>query len=226
MISLHPCIGGTARVFARFLVILRAAFGPEPAANYGIFLLSAHESVISGIAGRYAAALFDLMNELPESDQQLIHINVAGFKDLLDENADLQNLVRSPVITAEEQAVALGTLLEQASAHQLFRNFVALVVQNRRAMALSEMARQYAVLVAGARDEMVAEIASARALDEGQIASFTEQLKSHFGKTVTVETRTDPDLLGGVVVKIGSRMIDGSLRTKLNSLKTAMNEAH
>ena len=188
--------------------------------------MSAHESVISGIAGRYAAALFDLTNELPESDQRLIHTNVAGFMDLLDDNADLQSLVRSPVITAEEQAVALDTLLEQANAHQLFRNFVALVVQNRRAMALSEMARQYAVLVAGARDEMVAEIASASALDDGQIASFTEQLKSHFGKTVTVETRTDPDLLGGVVVKIGSRMIDGSLRTKLNSLKTAMNEAH
>ena len=93
-------------------------------------------------------------------------------------------------------------------------------------MALSEMARQYAVLVAGARDEMVAEIASASALDDGQIASLTEQLKSHFGKTVTVETQHRPDLLGGVVVKIGSRMIDGSLRTKLNSLKTAMNEAH
>jgi F-type H+-transporting ATPase subunit delta len=73
---------------------------------------------------------------------------------------------------------------------------------------------------------MVAEIASASALDDGQIAALTEQLKSHFGKTVTVETRTDADLLGGVVVKIGSRMIDGSLRTKLNSLKTAMNEAH
>lgn len=188
--------------------------------------MSAHESVISGIAGRYAAALFDLMNELPESDQQRIHANVAGFKVLLDENADLQNLARSPVITAEEQGAALGALLVQADAHQLFRNFVALVVQNRRAMALSEMARQYAALVAGARDEMVAEIASASALDDGQIAALTEQLKSHFGKTVTVETRTDADLLGGVVVKIGSRMIDGSLRTKLNSLKTAMNEAH
>ena len=188
--------------------------------------MSAHESVISGIAGRYAAALFDLMNELPENEQQLIHTNMAVFRSLLDENADLQNLVRSPVITADEKVVALGTLLEQASAHKLFRNFVALVVQNRRAIALSEMARQYAALVAGKRDEMAAEIASASALDGGQIALLTEQLKSHFGKTVTVETRTDPDLLGGVVVKIGSTMIDGSLRTKLNSLKTAMNEAH
>jgi|TARA_A100001015_G_scaffold39370_1_gene43248 F-type H+-transporting ATPase subunit delta len=214
------------RVFVKFLVILRVAFTPNSAAIYGIFLLSAHESVISGIAGRYAAALFDLMNEMPESDQQLIHANVAGFKAVLDDNADLQNLVRSPVITAEEQAAALGKLLAQAGAHQLFQNFVALVVQNRRAMALSEMARQYGALVAGARDEMVAEIASASALDDGQIVALTEQLKSHFGKTVTVETRTDPDLLGGMVVKIGSRMIDGSLRTKLNSLKTAMNEAH
>ena len=212
--------------FVKFLVILQVALEPEPAANYGIFLLSAHESVISGIAGRYAAALFDLMNELPESDQQLIHSNVVGFKALLDGNIDLQNLVRSPVITSEEQAAALGSLLELADAHQLFRNFVELAVQNRRAMALSEMARQYGALVAGARDEMVADIASARALDDGQIASLSEQLKSHFGKTVTVETTTDPDLLGGVVVKIGSRMIDGSLRTKLNSLKTAMNEAH
>ena len=188
--------------------------------------MSAHESVISGIAGRYAVALFDLMNELPESDQQRIHANVAGFKVFLDENADLQNLVRSPVITAEEQGAALGALLVQADAHQLFLNFVALVVQNRRAMALSEMARQYAALVAGAHDEMVAEIASASVLDDGQIAALTEQLKSYFGKIVTVEARTDADLLGGVVVKIGSRMIDGSLRTKLNSLKTAMNEAH
>ena len=212
--------------FVKFLVILQVALEPEPASNYGIFLLSAHESVISGIAGRYAAALFDLMNELPESDQQLIHSNVVGFKALLDGNIDLQNLVRSPVITSEEQAAALGSLLELADAHQLFRNFVELAVQNRRAMALSEMARQYGALVAGARDEMVADIASARALDDGQIASLSEQLKLHFGKTVTVETTTDPDLLGGVVVKIGSRMIDGSLRTKLNSLKTAMNEAH
>ena len=212
--------------FVKFLVILQVALEPEPAANYGIFLLSAHEGVISGIAGRYAAALFDLMNELPESDQQLIHSNVVGFKALLDGNIDLQNLVRSPVITSEEQAAALGSLLELADAHQLFRNFVELAVQNRRAMALSEMARQYGALVAGARDEMVAEIASARALDDGQIASLSEQLKLHFGKTVTVEATTDPDLLGGVVVKIGSRMIDGSLRTKLNSLKTAMNEAH
>ena len=88
------------------------------------------------------------------------------------------------------------------------------------------MARQYALLVAGSRDEMVAEVASARALDDGQIAALTDQLKSHFGKTVTIEATTDPDLLGGMVVKIGSRMIDGSLRTKLNSLKTAMNEAY
>ena len=105
-----------------------AAFEPEPAANYGIFLLSAHESVISGIVGRYAVAPFDLMNELPESDQQLIHTNVAGFKDLLDDNA-ICKICAHPVIVVEEQAVALGTLLEQANAHQLFRNFVALVVQ-------------------------------------------------------------------------------------------------
>ncbi len=188
--------------------------------------MSAHESVISGIAGRYAAALFDLMNELPESDQQVVHANIAGLKTLLDDNADLQNLVRSPVISWEEQAAALGKLLEHAGASQLARNFVALVVQNRRAIALAEMARQYALLVAGSRDEMVAEIASARALDDGQIAALTDQLKSHFGKTVTIEATTDPDLLGGMVVKIGSRMIDGSLRTKLNSLKTAMNEAY
>ena len=109
--------------------------------------MSAHESVISGIAGRYAVALFDLMNELPQSDQQRIHANVAGLQVLLDENTDLQNLVRSPVITAEEQGAALGALLVQADAHLLFLNFVALVVQNRRAMALSEMALQYLSLI-------------------------------------------------------------------------------
>ena len=146
---------------------------------------------------------------------------MAGFKVLLDDNADLQNL-RSPVITAEEQAAALSTTRTGRRA-SIVQEFLARGAEPPRHGTVRN-GPAVCALVAGARDEMVAEIASARALDDGQIASLIEQLKSHFGKTVTVETAPTPTF-GGVVVKIGSRMIDGSLRTKLNSLKSAMNEA-
>jgi len=187
--------------------------------------LSAEESVIGGLAGRYAVALFELAQELDDAAQATIADNMAGLKVLIDGSDDLQKLLKSPVINAEEQAAALAAVLDKAGAHQLVKNFAALVVDKRRAFAFADMAVQYGALVAGARDEVVARVTSARALSDGQIDKVKAELEKAVGKNVIIENETDAALLGGMVVKLGSRMIDGSLKTKLNSLKTALNQS-
>ena len=186
--------------------------------------MSADESVIGGLAGRYAVALFELAQELSADDQSQLADNMAALKVLIAGSDDLQKLLKSPVISADEQAGALAAVLEKAGAHTLVKNFAVLVVNKRRAFALGDMAAQYGALDAGARDEVVARVASARDLSAAQIDALKAELEKAVGKNVIVENETDSALLGGMVVKLGSRMIDGSLRTKLNSLKTALNE--
>jgi len=184
--------------------------------------LSSQESKIGGLAGRYASALFELMQELPADEQKSLHGDVAEFLALIEANEDLQKLIRSPVISAEEQSAAMDAVCVKGNTNPLLRNFVALVVSKRRAAALPEMAQQYAQLVAGSRDELVAYVTSAQAIEKDQIEALKTQLKNTFGKTIVVEAEQDSALLGGMIVKVGSRMIDGSLRTKLNSLKTTL----
>lgn len=186
--------------------------------------MSAEESVIGGLAGRYAVAMFELAQEMGEADQNKLADDLAALKTLTDATQDLQKLLKSPVINAEEQAAALDAVLAKAGAHQLVRNFAALVVAKRRASALADMAAQYGALVAGARNEIVARVTSARDLSAGQIDALKAELEKAAGQNVIVKNETDAALLGGMVVKLGSQMIDGSLRTKLNSLKTALNQ--
>ena len=185
--------------------------------------MSAEKSVIGGLAGRYAVALFELTQDLPEAEQGTVQENVAGLKAMIDDSADLQKLLKSPLISAEEQEAALVAVLAKAGAHQLVKNFAALVVAKRRGFALADMAAQFGVLVAGARDEMTAYVTAAQELSADQIDALKAELTKAFDKNVVVESQTDAALLGGMIVKVGSRMIDGSLKTKLNSLKTALN---
>ncbi len=187
--------------------------------------MSAEESVIGGLAGRYAVALFELAQELDSAAQAIVADNMSALKTLVDGSEDLQKLLKSPVINAEEQAAALAAILDKAGAHQLVKNFAALVVSKRRGFAFADMAAQYGALVAGARDEVIARVTSARALSDGQIDKVKTELEKAVGKNVIIENETDAALLGGMVVKLGSRMIDGSLKTKLNSLKTALNQS-
>ena len=179
--------------------------------------------MIGVLAGRYAVALFELMQELPAKSQQQLHDDVAAFLTLVSSNEDLKKLMKSPIISAEEQAAALDGVLAKAEMSPLLRNFVSLVISKRRTSSLPNMARQYATLVSGSRDEMVAYVTSAHELASGQIEALKTQLNTVFGKTILVEAEQDADLLGGMIVKVGSQMIDGSLRTKLNSLKTTLN---
>lgn len=187
--------------------------------------LSDNGGITGGVAGRYAAALFELAQELPDADRASLASDVASFGEMLSGSEDLQKLVNSPLVSSEEQSAALDAVLAKVGSGQIIRNFIALVVRKRRAMALADMVIQFEYLMADARNEVVAQITSAKPLIDTQIQEIKDELAKVLGKTIRIEAEVDPSLLGGLIVKAGSRMVDGSLKTKLNSLKQAMSEA-
>jgi F-type H+-transporting ATPase subunit delta len=178
------------------------------------------DPMMASMAGRYAAALFELakdQRQLPEVER-----DVVAFQAMLDESGDLCRLVRSPVISAEEQSKALSALLARAGIAGLTGNFLQLIARNRRLFAVADMIKSFRALIARERGEVSAEVATAHPLTQEQLQALSDTLRTQVGKNVQINTRVDPALLGGLIVKIGSRMIDSSLRTKLDSLKVAM----
>ncbi len=176
----------------------------------------------SGVAGRYATALFELALEGNALEQ--VAVDLTRFNEALDAVQDLARLVKSPVFTAEEQGRALAAILEKLKIEGLTRNFLLLVAKNRRLFAIPDMIRAFRAMLARYRGETSAIVTAASKLTEAQVTALKQALKAALGKEVMLEERVDPSLLGGLVVKVGSRMVDTSLRTKLNSLKVAMKE--
>ena len=175
-----------------------------------------------GTAGRYATALFELALEEKALDQVAIDLN--RFGEALDAFEDLTRLVKSPVFSADEQGKALAAILDKLEIEGLTRNFLLLVAKNRRLFATPDMIRAFRAMLARRRGETSASIIAASKLTDGQIAALKQALTAALGKEVMLEEQVDPSLLGGLVVKVGSRMIDTSLRARLNSLKVAMKE--
>lgn len=178
--------------------------------------------IVSGVAGRYASALFDLALDAKSLDQ--VGNELSSIAALIDDSADLQRMVRSPVFTAEEQEAAFGEILKKAGISGLSANFIGLVIRNRRLFVLRDMIRAYGVLLSEHKGEVTADVTAAHPLSDAQTTALKAAIKDAVGKDVAVQTRVDESLLGGLVVKVGSRMIDTSLKTKLNSLKIAMKE--
>lgn len=178
---------------------------------------------VSGIAGRYATALFELAQDQNALDQTAE--DLASLGRMIADSADLERLVRSPVISRAAQAKALEAVMDQAEMGALTRKFAGLVAQNRRLFALADMARAFAQLLAHHRGEVAGEITSAHPLSDAQLDKLRAQIKAAVGSDVQIDAKVDPSLLGGLVVKVGSRMIDSSLRTKLQNLKFAMKGA-
>jgi F-type H+-transporting ATPase subunit delta len=176
----------------------------------------------SGVAGRYATALFELALEQKALEQVAGDLN--RFGEALDAFDDLVRLVKSPVFSAEEQGRALAEILEQLKIDGLTKNFLLLVAQNRRLFATPDMIRAFRAMLSRHRGEMSATVTAATKLTESQITALRQALKAALGKEIMLEERVDPSLLGGLIVKVGSRMVDSSLRTRLNSLKVAMKE--
>ncbi len=176
----------------------------------------------SGVAGRYATALFELAKEEAALDK--VAADLDRFNEALDAFEDMKRLVKSPVFSAEEQGRALAAILDKLEIEGLTKNFLLLVAKNRRLFATPDMIRAFRAMLARERGETGATVTSAAKLTESQITALTQALQAALGKKVMLDEQVDPALLGGLVIKVGSRMIDTSLRTRLNSLKIAMKE--
>jgi F-type H+-transporting ATPase subunit delta len=175
------------------------------------------------MAGRYATALFELARETNAIDA--VRADLERFDALVAENPDLNRLVRSPVFSAAEQLQALSAVLDRAGIGGLAAKFLKLVTMNRRLFAARDMVRGYRELVALHKGEATAEVTVAERLKDDHIAALKSALKAVSGKDVDLAIKIDPAIIGGLVVKLGSRMVDTSLRTKLNAIRHAMKEA-
>ncbi len=174
----------------------------------------------SGLAGRYATALF----ELAEADKQLDQVaeDLATIALMLEGSEDLTRLIRSPAISREDQSNGMSAVLDSAKIGDLTKNFVGVVAENRRLFALPGMIKGYLALLANLRGETTAEVVSAKELSKKQLDALSKSLKKATGTDVAIDASVDEELLGGLVVKVGSRMVDSSLRTKLSQLRFAM----
>ena len=175
------------------------------------------------MAGRYATALFELA--LEANAVEAVKADLDRFDALVAESADLNRLVRSPVFSAEEQLQALSVVLDRVGISGLAANFFKLVAANRRLFAVHDMIKAFRALVAQHKGEATAAVTVAEPLKDQHVDALRAALKSVTGKDVDLDIKIDPAILGGLVVKLGSRMVDSSLRTKLNAIKIAMQEA-
>jgi F-type H+-transporting ATPase subunit delta len=182
--------------------------------------VAAKTTLTSGVAGRYAAALFDLAKDAGELDS--INDDLTALRDLIRESSDLANVVRSPILSRDMQEKAIMAVLEKAGAKPLTKQFVGVIARNRRLFALPDMIEAYRAMLADFRGEVTAEVTSAQALSTEQISELSETLSRELRKTVQIDASVDEGLLGGLVVRVGSRMIDNSLRTKLSNMQLAM----
>jgi F-type H+-transporting ATPase subunit delta len=184
------------------------------------FPLAGESTGISGLAERYAAALFELADERHALDA--VAGDLRELRAMLAGSGDLMRLVRSPVLSRAEQAKAMAALAEDAKLSKLTADFIAIVARNRRLFAVPAMIEAFLAELAERRGEVTAEITAAQALSEAQQNSLTDQLRRVVGSRVTIDVKVDPSLLGGMIVKIGSRMVDGSLKGQLQRLQLSM----
>ena len=178
--------------------------------------------MVSGVAGRYATALFELA--LEERVVDAVKADLDRFNALIGASADLHRLVRSPVFTADVQTRALAAVLAKTDIGGLAAQFLQAVALNRRLFAVSDMIAAFRSLVARHKGEVTAEVTLAEAPTEQHLAAIKDALNSITKKDVQVDVKVDPSIIGGLIVKLGSRMVDSTLRTKLNSIKHAMKE--
>ncbi len=183
--------------------------------------MSAHST---GLAGRYAVALFDLADKDADNGATLdaVAIDLAALGSMISDSEDFRRLVSSPVISRGDQEKALLAIADKAGMHKLTQNFLGVIAKNRRISALADVIQAYQAILADHRGETTAEVVSATALTDTQMTALQNALKQAVGTDVAVDAKVDSDLLGGLIVKVGSLMVDSSLRTKLQQLRLAM----
>ena len=174
----------------------------------------------ASLAGRYASALFELASEA--GSVSAVESNLETLAEALRESPELRALIKNPEVSREALGRVLAGLGTQLTLSDLTRNFLGVLAQNRRVGELPKVIRAFQSIAAAQRGEVTAEVTSAHALSDDQITALTAKLKAREGREVKLKAKVDPDLLGGLVVTIGSQRIDGSIRTRLNSLAQAM----
>ena len=182
--------------------------------------MASETSGTTGLGERYATALYELADEQKLLDP--VAEDLRSLRGLIAESADLKRLIRSPVLSRSEQAKAIAALAERAGFQSLVRNVLGLMARNRRLFVLPEVIDAYLTELAVRRGEVTAHVTAAQELTEAQRQRLDERLRHAVGGKVAIELRVDPSLLGGLIVKLGSRMVDASLSSKLHRLQLAM----
>lgn len=184
--------------------------------------MTGNKLIIAGMAGRYATALFELARDKNQLDQ--VDADLKALQGMLVEASDLERLFSSPVFSAEDQAKAIQAVAQKAGFGDIANNFLQVVARNRRLSSIVSIMQGFKSLLADHRGEITAEATSASPLSESQQQSLRETLKEIAGQDIELISKVDPSILGGLIVKVGSRQIDDSLRTKLNIINKRMKE--
>ncbi len=184
--------------------------------------MSEPASISTGIAARYATAVFELARE--DNALDALESDIAALSAAIDESEDLRALIDSPVYGREEQAAAMGAIAEKMGLSGTVANTLSLMASKRRLFVLPQLLGELSRLIAEAKGEVTADVTAAKALSSDQQAKLAETLKARVGKDVKIKMSVDESLIGGLVVKVGSRMIDTSIRSKLAALQNTMKE--
>lgn len=176
--------------------------------------------ITASLQGRYASALYSLASE--KAAVPAVEADLERLGEAILGSADFAALIRNPQIGRDAAAKAVDAVASLLGLSDLTKNFLGVLAGNRRLAALPEIVRAFAAIAAAARGEVTAEVTSAHPLDDAQLAALVAKLKEREGRDVKIKASVDPEILGGLVVKIGSRQIDSSIRTRLNSLAQAM----
>ncbi|WP_170460305.1 F0F1 ATP synthase subunit delta [Ruegeria arenilitoris] len=184
--------------------------------------MSEPASISTGIAKRYATAIFEIAKE--NKDLAGLETGINDLSAALSESADLREVISSPLISRADQQAAITAVADKMGLHPIMRNTLALMAQKRRLFVLPQLIKVLREMLADERGEVTAEVASAKALTKTQLEKLSKTLSERVGKDVTINATVDESLIGGLVVKVGSQMIDTSIRSKLNSLQNAMKE--
>lgn len=184
--------------------------------------MSSSTSLTSGVAGRYATALFEIARD--DEVLEKVEADVLALDAAVADSADLRQLLNSPIYSRDEQGRAIGALAEKMGLGREVASTLGLMAQNRRLFVLPGMIAQLKALIADHRGEVTAEVTAARPLSDAQTSALVETLRKQIGKDVALDVTIDESLIGGLVVKLGSRMLDTSIRSRLASLQNVMKE--
>lgn len=212
----------TGFALSRFLHVLAASFTVS-LHNYGPYIVSQSDVITGEAPKRYAQALLELAEEAKSLKK--VEKDVKTLKALFAKSADLTQMASSPVVALDDKVAALTAVAKKAKVSPLTTQFIGTVAKNRRAHEIPAMLASFEDMVARRKGSQVAKVTSAQKLTAAQLTSLKSNLKKNLGRPVDVETSVDPDLLGGFIVRIGSRLYDSSLKTKLGDLKIALKEA-